>query len=107
MITTTQAGIKYSCIDNLESCDRINFPISEELLAKLELEAFKSGAEFAEEWISVDTELPTLGKFVLIKDSEGQWDKGELIHLSGDSMWASSSGDIGQVIEWRPIDKNN
>ena len=58
----------------------------------------------AQRWIPIKEELPKLHEDILIYDEESEiWDKGCLIHISGDSMWSSSSGDIGNVTHWRPL----
>lgn len=68
-------------------------------------EGFAAGVQLTQRWIPITEELPELHKDVLIKDDTGLWDKGQLIHTSGDNMWASSSGDIGRVVEWKPVER--
>ena len=54
-------------------------------------------------WIPVEEELPTIHVDVILKCESGFWDKGCLIHQSGDNMFSSSSGDLDIVTHWRPI----
>ena len=66
-------------------------------------QSFESGVEFAQRWIPIEEELPILHDDVILKCKSGFWDKGFLIHQSGDNMFASSSGDLDIVTHWRPI----
>ena len=54
-------------------------------------------------WIPIEEELPTIHVDVILKCESGFWDKGCLIHQSGDNMFSSSSGDLDIVTHWRPI----
>ena len=60
-------------------------------------------AEFLQRWIPIEEELPTIHVDVILKCESGFWDKGCLIHQSGDNMFSSSSGDLDIVTHWRPI----
>ena len=66
-------------------------------------QSFKSGVEFAQRWIPIEEELPIIHVDVILKCESGFWDKGFLIHQSGDNMFSSSSGDLDIVTHWRPI----
>ena len=52
-------------------------------------------------WVPVEEKLPPLHEDVLLKCESSFIDKGCLIHLSGDNMFSSSSGDLDIVTHWR------
>jgi hypothetical protein len=54
-------------------------------------------------WNKVTDCLPGIYDPVLLKDEYGMEDYGKRIHGSGNNIWASSSGEIGEVIEWKYI----
>ncbi|MDR2291879.1 MAG: DUF551 domain-containing protein [Prevotellaceae bacterium] len=61
--------------------------------------AFIAGVEFAQQWISVDKELPEVGQIVLVSDK----DKDVLIDkLCEDGTWLLH--DFEDVTHWRPIE---
>ena len=55
MKTIEEVAKEYSCRDDLT---KLEFPINKELLCALEEIALKEGVRMAEEWISVEDELP-------------------------------------------------
>ena len=75
--------------------------------------AFKAGVEFAQQWISVDDELPPCSdEDILIKgiDSDGRENMPDIgyMHSSNDNKpskenFISLSGEIIEVTHWRPI----
>jgi hypothetical protein len=86
----------------------ITFP--EEAVKK----AFKVGVEFAQQWISVEDELPPCSyEDILIKgiDFEGREDIPDIgyMHSSSNNIpnkenFISLSGEIMEVTHWRPIE---
>ena len=77
-------------------------------------EGFKAGVEFAQQWISVDDELPPCSdEDILIKgiDSDGRENMPDIgyMHSSNDNKpskenFISLSGEITEVTHWRPIE---
>ena len=74
-----------------------------QLLFDSEIEKVKKEYEEKIRWIPVEEELPTIHVDVILKCESGFWDKGCLIHQSGDNMFSSSSGDLDIVTHWRLI----
>ena len=63
-------------------------------------DAFLAGVEFAQQWISVEEELPESGKTVLIKD------KNNMIGLACIRLGVWDYKFKNMITHWRPITKN-
>lgn len=66
--------------------------------------AFGFGVAFAEEWISVEKEVPDYGIFVIAKNSVGYWAKA---YRSKGFGWVSRDSELtnSHIVEWRPINR--
>ena len=68
--------------------------------------AFVAGAKFAQQWISVDDELPEDNGSVLVKNKHDRKSIGFYIHHYKDwavATYNSESADFGKITHWRPI----
>jgi hypothetical protein len=61
--------------------------------------AFKAGVEFAQEWISVEKELPDAGITVLIKDKNNNYGWACIRYGDWDYKFKNT------ITHWRPITK--
>ena len=102
MKTIEEAARDYSCRDNLT---KLEFPINKELLCALEEIALKEGVKIAEEWISVEKELPINQDIVLVKTDLGCV---TIAYLHGKKSGFIVYGEdayieFGNITHWRPI----
>jgi len=73
-------------------------------LGKIADDAFKAGVKFAQQWISVDEELPEKGSRVLLKNENGY------IEIRTMGVSSISNGKLRNTIgghlvaHWRPIE---
>jgi hypothetical protein len=85
-----------------ERANSLCFPKNKEEFRKMIHQAFCSGAKFAQQWISVDEELPELNKAVLIKNKTGV---GIGSRYSGKSFIGKGfTSSWGEVTHWRQIE---
>ena len=96
-IETASKEQAYNFVHNNVDYSHPNFVANEKK------QSFEDGVAFGQRWIPIEEELPTIHVDVILKCESGFWDKGCLIHQSGDNMFSSSSGDLDIVTHWRPI----
>jgi len=90
--------IEEAAMDYLEDIAPSN-PDFDFSILESEYEAFKAGVEFAQEWISVEKELPDGGITVLIKDKNNMI--GMACRRFGDWDYKFKN----TITHWRPITK--
>jgi hypothetical protein len=101
MKTIHQAAKEYCGCDNVGNCD-CGFP-ENECWSKIKYDAFMDGAQFAQQWISIDYENPMPKDFVLIKYTDDVNDE----HTGVSQYYANNSQKWsipGYVISWRHIE---
>ena len=105
MKTIEEASIEYV---------KSNF-LLETIWAQETQDAFKSGAEFAQQWIPVEEELPDIGEEVLVKRELRQGDTwvqrfcsvSTRLAPSGEwegVKWSDVGFNRGIITHWRPIE---
>jgi hypothetical protein len=62
--------------------------------------AFINGAEFAESWIKVESELPPIGEKVLMKYKNYEI---EDVHIG---VYSGYIHELLYIVEWRPINRS-
>ena len=115
MKTIEEAALEYAepKANDLSHCNMENLNMCD--FEKYLSDAFKTGAEFAQRWISVEEELPDIGEEVLVKRELRQGDTwvqrfcsvSTRLAPSGeweDVKWSDVGHTRGIVTHWRPIE---
>ena len=73
---------------------------------------FREGVDFAQQWISVNEDLPEVGEKVLIKTYKENYSCCEMCYpkdchgtILGDKEWKGSSTFKNSITHWRPIER--
>ncbi|MDR0874207.1 MAG: DUF551 domain-containing protein [Prevotellaceae bacterium] len=93
MKTIKQSGEAYINSTYHNSDDKSNFDRA--------MRIYQAGIQTAQEWISVDSELPEIGVIILMKNKDNDYSTGSL-HSDG---FAPDFPLNGEITHWRPIER--
>jgi hypothetical protein len=101
MKTIEEAAKKYCNCNDIRNCNNCGIP-QNECWSKIKYDAFKAGVEFAQQWISVDDELPVHRQRVLMKTKRFEYAAAGVYDYA---TFRDHDNNIVYDVEcWRPIE---